>query len=395
MRDTEAMLSYPFAFPKIKGHLISRLNRFVVEVEIGGRREKAYLANPGRLWELLLPGTPLLLSPALSKGKLPYTVLACQKEKRYILLHTHLTNKIIHRLIAEGRLPSYREYRVLRSEPAYGRHRFDLLLQHKQSGQHCYLEIKSCTLFEGRTAMFPDAVTKRGAEHLHLLKEISGSGLETSCLFVIMNPEIKYFMPAYHVDLHFARTLLDVRDSVLLNALTLDFDAGFSRVTSVEKAIIPYAFIEDELHDRGIYLLLLYMDRHKVVTLQKGKKMELREGCYVYPGAAHNNLNKTINRHKQKSKRKVRPIDHVTAAADAIIPVPVITGENIEGELAASLETMAGNPIAGFTCPGGTEKLFYLAADPLHNRAFVDLIMHYRLIRPEEMLKSKSDCNEP
>jgi len=57
------MPQYPFTFPKISGKLIKRLNRFAVEVEVEGRQERAYLPNTGRLWELLLPGTTLLLSP--------------------------------------------------------------------------------------------------------------------------------------------------------------------------------------------------------------------------------------------------------------------------------------------------------------------------------------------
>lgn len=128
------MLTYPFVFPKVSGRLVRRLNRFVVEVEIDGRLEEAYLANPGRLWELFLPGTELLLSPALSGGRLPYTVLACRRDGRYVLLHTHLTNKVVHRLIIEDRLTPFRDYRVVKEEPACGRHRFDLLLEHKTSG---------------------------------------------------------------------------------------------------------------------------------------------------------------------------------------------------------------------------------------------------------------------
>ena len=92
------MLSYPFTFPKINGRLSRRLNRFVVEVAVDGRRENAYLANPGRLWELLLPGAEILLSPALARGKMPYTVLACRKEGRDVLVHTHLAKFFFPRL---------------------------------------------------------------------------------------------------------------------------------------------------------------------------------------------------------------------------------------------------------------------------------------------------------
>ena len=40
----------------------NRPNRFIVECEIDGRRVRAYLPNPGRLWELLLPGSMLYLT---------------------------------------------------------------------------------------------------------------------------------------------------------------------------------------------------------------------------------------------------------------------------------------------------------------------------------------------
>lgn len=389
------MLSYPFNFPKIRGRFIRRLNRFVVEAEIEGRPVKAYLANPGRLWELMLPGTELLLNPSLSSGKLPYTVLACKKENLPILLHTHLTNRVIRALIDERQIPAYAEYRVVKTEPACGRHRFDLLLEHRHSGRPCYLEIKSVTLFESRTAMFPDAVTKRGAQHLRLLKDLSDQGLETSCLFAIMNPGIKYFIPAYHVDFVFAQTLLDVRLAVQLNAFALGFDDSFTKVASVEQAVIPYDFFEGELQDRGIYLLLLYLRRAKVITLKGGERVEFKEGCYVYTSRAQKDLNREIARLKQKRVGKEAPIDFLIAEADAITPVPVLTRENIEGELSGSLEAMADGPAAGLNCYEGMERLFYFAADPLHNRAFVDLIAHYRLVRPEEMLKTKPGCNAP
>jgi len=187
------MLNYPFAFPKIRAHLVRRVNRFVVEAEIEGRRVEAYLANPGRLWELFLPGTELLLSPATSTNKLPYTVLACCKENHYILLHTHLTNKLVRHLIETSRLEAFKNYRVIKEEPASGRHRFDLLLQHINNGDNFYLEIKSCTLFSGQVAMFPDAVTTRGTHHLYKLMELSARGAKTGCLFVVMKPQVKLF----------------------------------------------------------------------------------------------------------------------------------------------------------------------------------------------------------
>jgi len=124
------MLSYPFTFPKLQGTFLKRLNRFVVEVELKGRKEQAYLANPGRLWELLLPGTELILSPALANSKLPYTVLACRKDNQNVLLYTHLTNKVISGLIKENKLPAFEEYRLEKEEPRCGNHRLIDIIQY-------------------------------------------------------------------------------------------------------------------------------------------------------------------------------------------------------------------------------------------------------------------------
>lgn len=386
------MLSYPFTFPKIKGTLLGRLNRFVVEVEMASRREKAYLPNTGRLWELLLPGTALLLSPASSGGKLPYTVLACEKEGRYVLLHTHLTNKIVRRLIDEGRLPPYQSYRVIDSEPAYGKHRFDLLLEHRRSGELLYLEIKNNTLFESRTAMFPGAVTKRGARHLRLLAELSRENRKGSCLFAIMNPRVEYFIPAFHIDYRFAQTFLEVRDTVQLNALALDFDPSFTAVTAVKPVAIPYGFIAEEMQDRGVYLLLLQLKESKTVLLPGERRLTLEEGYYVYLDRAPENLGREAARHRQKRKKKRQPIDYLTAAAAAVTAVPIISGENLAPELAARLKMLSGGRFEIDVFPGskGSGSLFYFAENPLHNRNFIELIQRYRIVRLEQKLTAGS-----
>lgn len=382
------MLSYPFTFPKINGRLIRRVNRFVIEAEVDGQNVEAYLPNPGRLWELLLPGTELMLGPASANAKLPYTVLACRKEGQLVLLHTHLTNRIICRLIEEGKLKLFKDYRVAREEPAYGRNRFDLLLKHQATGGTYYLEVKTCTLFAGSVAMFPDAVTKRGTDHLLKLKEISGRGIKTGCLFVVMDPKAKYFLPAYHIDPGFARAFIAVKGAVELQAIGLGFDSSLSTIDVIKEVSIPFELLNAEHQDRGAYLLLIKLESDKKVMVGSLGQVLFKQGYYIYVGSAMRFLSKRLARHSRRKKKVRWHIDYLVKEATTVTAVPIISGDNLECGLAKSLQEMADSPVKGFgssdcSCPA---HLFYLAQNPLHNPRFIDLIQYYRILRLERKL---------
>ena len=386
--NNEGMFDYPFNFSKISGRLIGRINRFVVEVEVDGRKEEAYLANPGRLWELFLPGTELLLSPDLSRGKIPYTVLACLKEGRQILLHTHLTNQVIRSLIDNNRLALFKDYKVVRGEPACGRVRFDLLLKHHYTGADYYLEVKSCTLFAGRVAMFPDAVTKRGADHLCKLKELSNAGVKTGCLFVVMNPGTDYFLPAYHIDSSFASVFREVQDQVQLSAVAIGFDPAFREVDTIKPLQIPFGFLDSELQDSGVYLLLIRIEEEKTIAVGGLGQKRFELGYYVYVGSAKCGLSKRVARHTRKRKRKRWHIDYLVTEADKVTPVSIISSDQLECELAESLQNIADYFVKGF---GSSDcrcdsHLYYFVENPLQNLLFIKMIQYYRIMRLERKL---------
>jgi len=352
---------------------------------VDGRVQEAYLANPGRLWELLLPGTELLLSPDLSRGRLPYTVLACRKNDRPVLLHTHLTNKVIAALIENGRLPEFEDYRVDREEPACGNHRFDLLLKHRSSGNEYYLEIKTCTLFAGRVSMFPDAVTKRGAEHLYKLKSLAQKGIKAGCLFVVMNPEAEFFLPAYHIDYNFAGAFKEVKEDVQLSAVAIGFDSGFDEVNLIKPLKIPFNFLNAELQDRGVYLLIARIEKETYFSAGSLGEITLKQGFYVYTGSAKRGLSKRTARHTRKRKQKRWHIDYLVQEAGKVTPIEIISGDELECELAGSLKNIAELELNGF---GSSDcrcrsHLFYFAENPLNNPRFIDIIQYYRIERLE------------
>lgn len=378
------MPTNPFTFQKESGLFLSRVNRFVTEVEVEGAITKAYLPNPGRLIELLLPGTELVLSPDISKGKLPYTVLACRKNKHHVLLHTHLTNKIVRHLLEKGLVSAFADYQVVRAEPVYKNHRFDLLLKNKNTAEKYYLEVKSTTLFEGPYAMFPDAVTARGTKHLLKLQELAQTGVKTGCLFVVMSPEAKFFLPAYSIDPLFAQTFLQVKDEVSLKALALGFDESFSQVDTIKEMTIPYGTFEEELRDGGYYLLLLRLDKKWQLEVGSLGKISFEEGYYVYAGSAKQGLSKRISRHKRKTKKKHWHIDYLTAVADKIEALSFVSTKDRECSLAAEVSAEAAGTVPKFgssdcRCPA---HLFYFAQNPTENLSFIKIIQKHRLLYP-------------
>ena len=269
---------------------VSRPNRFMVKCVHEGRPVDAFLPNPGRLQELLLPGSLLYLTEEEAQGsrKMAHTVVAVERDGLPVMLHTHKTNAAARYLIEKRLVPGLEDAAVERSEVAVGHSRFDFLL--KDGKGEVLLEVKSCTLFGKRVAMFPDAVTARGARHLQELSALSRSGRRAAVLFVVHWPRAKVFMPDYHTDLHFARTLLAVRESVGIIPVAVRWQPDLSLASEATLLDIPWPYIERETHDRGSYILVLELGRTVPCRSAREVKILFRKGFYLYVGSAMANL---------------------------------------------------------------------------------------------------------
>lgn len=374
------MLHYPFVFEKIRASFIERKNRFVVSAEVGGKQVDCYLPNPGRLWELLIPNeTELILVKNNNSEKLPYTVVFCKKDNHWVLLHTHITNKIIKDLIDSNLIDFYKDFQVTSEEIRVNGSRFDLLLQ--REGKKIYLEVKTCTLFGREIAMFPDAITSRGKKHLLELKKLNSKDISTSVLFVVMNPEIKYFLPAYHIDYEFSKAFMEVKDKVEIRAVALDWDTDLNSIKSVKELKIPFSFLKRVLNDRGAYILVIYKNESELVRVGQKEERLFLSGFYVYAGKAKKGLFKRINRHKRKNKKMHWHIDYLLSKAEIVKDFPILTDQNIECSLAESLLKISDGAIPQF---GSSDcqclsHLFYFKENPVHSREFIELVNFYRI----------------
>jgi len=376
-------------FPNIiRAVFRSRPNRFIVQCLVNDRLVRAYLPNPGRLHELFLPEAKLfLVQQELSQGrKIPYLVVAVERDGLPVMLHTHANNLVARHLVDQNQVPGLEGAVVLKAEHTIGHSRFDFLLCREK--RNVVLEVKSCTLFGNKIAMFPDAVTARGKRHLLELAGLAGSDMATAVLFVVHSPRPRYFMPDYHTDLEFSRTLLAVRDRVMIRAMAVEWKSDLSLGGSVRELLIPWDIIEREAQDRGSYIVLLHLARNRRIRTGDPGMISFPKGFYCYVGSAPDDLSKRAAYHQRKRRTLVAPIDHLREQAVVTAVLPVRAGRDLACSIADALRTIAAWSIPGF---GSTDcscdsHLFGMAEDPLHSPLFIKTLLHFRMDRLEEEL---------
>ena len=365
-----------------KAVFLDRPNRFIVRCRLGGRIASAHMPNPGRMWELLLPGATLLVtrrSPG-SGHRTDCTVVGVEKDGAAVLLHTQRTNDVARYLIERKRIPAFENFAVAQQEYTIGRSRFDLLLKGPRGGM--VVEVKSCTLFGHGIAMFPDAVTERGRRHLAHLAELSGQGMRAGVLFLVHYPRVDYFLPDYHTDPAFSRTFLDVKNSVMLKAVAVGWDEELGlREDLVHELAIPFDIIAREAVDAGVYIIIVKLDKGRDIAVGSLGMRHFKKGYYLYVGSARKNLQARMDRHRRLVKNLFWHIDYLRAEAVFCAAVPVRGTIVTECELAAAVAGVSSWQEPGFGCSdcACASHLFGMAADPLKNGAFINMLLAKRM----------------
>lgn len=369
-----------------KGLFLRRPNRFVIECSMNRKIVKAHMPNPGRLWELLQPGRTVYLaeSHGAPGKKTDYTAVAVERGSSPVFLHTHHTNTIAGWLIQEKAIAGLEEYSVVKPEYTVGRSRFDFLLQGK--GAPLILEVKSCTLFHDRLAMFPDAVTKRGKRHV---EELARSETPGGVLFIVHSNDVRSFLPEYHVDMEFAKTLHEHHRRILVKAVAVDWDNKLSLGKETRELSIPWEIVGREGNDRGAYLLIFRVNEDKEIQPGRLGKRLLKKGFYIYVGSAMKNLTARIERHKRRRKNLFWHVDCLREEAELIQTLPIRSSKRLECEIATTLSRISNGVVDGFGSSdcGCDSHLFYMETDPVHRESFIDLLLHFRMTIPSSLAR--------
>ena len=116
----------------------------------------------------------------------------------------------VHRVAVIEELAGYES---LRREVRYGENsRIDLFLSDPDRPD-CYVEVKSTTYTQGRTACFPDAVTERGRKHLVELTKMAKKGHRAVQFFLVSRNDVDVLRPADEIDPVYGKELRKAVDA--------------------------------------------------------------------------------------------------------------------------------------------------------------------------------------
>ncbi len=196
----------------LRATFVTRPNRFLAVVLVDGERHYAYVPNPGRMHELMTPGKRVWVRRENAVlRKTGFTVVAVEHDGVLVSIDSLLPNRFMKQVFEERLLPEFGDYETVIPEPRLFEGRADFLLS-GPSGRFL-VEVKSCTLVVSGWALFPDAVTARGARHLRdLARALEQRVAErVAVVFVVQRPDAHAFAPNDPTDPAFGDSF---RDSV-------------------------------------------------------------------------------------------------------------------------------------------------------------------------------------
>lgn len=197
--------------PLVPSKFVKRLNRFAISVKLrNGQIVTAHLPNSGRLHEVLKAGNKFWLAhrPNLNR-RTDFDAVLAKDGNALVSVDARLPPKLLLEGIETGIVRQFGKIVGARAEVPLGDHRLDLQLFNSLS-QVRWVETKSVTLVSDGVALFPDAPTVRGREHLRLLGELVQKGELAAIVFVVQRGDAEVFAPNESADPDFARILREV-----------------------------------------------------------------------------------------------------------------------------------------------------------------------------------------
>ena len=175
-----------------KGIFLSRPNRFLAHVAVGGKEVICHVKNTGRCKELLIPNCEVYVQHHDNPNrKTEYSLISVQKGNRLVNIDSQAPNAAVKEWLEQNQVIQH--IQNIYPEKKYCDSRFDFYLEREE--RPAYVEVKGVTLEEDGVVLFPDAPTERGVKHLQELTKAAKEGYHCSIAFVIQMNGIHRVLP--------------------------------------------------------------------------------------------------------------------------------------------------------------------------------------------------------
>lgn len=199
----------------LRGTVVERPNRFVLEVEDPHRRHLlCHLHDSGRLPQLAVRGRTVyyLVRPKPSR-KTSCDIVAFEYSGIVVLGDSRFPNTIFEKLVKDlyGEDAEYsREVSILGS-------RIDFVVTTSRGTR--VVEVKGCTLVRNGTCLFPDAPSDRAVRHIETLYRVSRSlNAIGEVVFIAMRSDAQVVMPNTSIHRVFSHKLCSYIGTIEVNA---------------------------------------------------------------------------------------------------------------------------------------------------------------------------------
>ncbi|MEM0321309.1 MAG: DNA/RNA nuclease SfsA [Thermoprotei archaeon] len=185
----------------------SRINKFLAEVELGGKVCLVHVPNTGRLNYTLTSGGRVWLRRVNRVGRTRHDIVLAEDKGFKVVVDSAIQNELVAKAVEHGVIAEFSAYKICGREVVVGGSRLDFALC--SDSQKYFLEVKGCTLAEQGYALYPDAPTARGRRHVGTLIRLVEEGFRGGVLFVALRGDVIGFKPNTAVDPSFSLELLE------------------------------------------------------------------------------------------------------------------------------------------------------------------------------------------
>lgn len=179
----------------VESIIVRRINRFVVEVDLEGKRIKTHLTNTGRLTDVIVSGKKALIAKTKSR-KLDYRLIAVEDlDGKYCIVDVLTQNNAFENAVKSRMIPYLEDCQLVKRNIRMLSSIFDFYFS--CNDEDLIVETKSAVMRgPSGEAMYPDTISIRGRRHLSDLIRLFSNGYRVMIIFIAALYKPTYFKPS-------------------------------------------------------------------------------------------------------------------------------------------------------------------------------------------------------